>query len=126
LIRGSESELDSAAAPVLEPSGSDSGPRYVLREADRVVGSVSFNRQPLSSEEFGECAVVDGIDAPPASPPGAIRRLLAGAVAVAAEAGLCGAVIHVDSGDTRLVNAARLAGFHHDRTDVRYQLGGLS
>jgi len=126
LIRGVESEMD-IAAPVLEPCGStDGGPRYALRETGRVVGSVTLNRQPVQSEEFGDCAIVDGIEAPPSAPPGALRRLLDGAVAVAAEAGLSGAVIHVDSGDARLVNAARLAGFHHDRTDVRYQLGGIS
>ncbi|EHB55547.1 acetyltransferase [Mycolicibacterium rhodesiae JS60] len=126
LIRGTESESD-LAAPVLEPSGSTAGgPRYALREAGRVVGTVALSRQPVQSEEFGDCAVVDFIDAAPSAPPGALRRLLDGAVAVAAEVGLSGAVIHVDSGDTRIVNAARLAGFHHDRTDVRYQLGGSS
>ncbi|MBB3600561.1 hypothetical protein FHT40_000194 [Mycolicibacterium sp. BK556] len=125
LIRGAESESDLTAAPVLEPCGSTaSGARYALREGSRIMGSVALNRQPVWSEEFGDCAVVDVVDAAPAAPPGALRRLLDGAVAVAAEAGLFGAVIHVDSGDTRLVNAARLAGFHHDRTDVRYQLGG--
>ena len=126
LIRGIESELD-IAAPVLEPSGSTSGGRrFALREGGRIVGSVTLDRQPVLSDELGECAVVGGIDAPPSAPPGALRRLLDGVVAVAGEAGLSGAVIHVDSGDTGLVNAARLAGFHHDRTDVRYQLGGNS
>lgn len=33
-------------------------------------------------------------------------------------------VLFADSADTALVHAARLAGFQHDRTDVRYQLGG--
>jgi hypothetical protein len=124
LIRGTEPESD-LAAPVLEPCGSTAaGPRFALREAGRVVGTVALNRQPVQSEEFGDCAVVEFIDAAPSAPPGALRRLLDGAVAVAGEAGLSGAVIHVDSGDTPIVNAARLAGFHHDRTDVRYQLGG--
>lgn len=126
LIRGIESELD-IAAPVLEPSGSTTGGRrFALREGGRIVGSVTLDRQPVLSDELGECAVVGDIDTPPSAPPGALRRLLDGVVAVAGEAGLSGAVIHVDSGDARLVNAARLAGFHHDRTDVRYQLGGNS
>jgi hypothetical protein len=42
---------------------------------------------------------------------------------VAADAGLDSISIHVDSDDTTLVNACRLAGLQHDRTDVRYQLG---
>ena len=127
LIRGADSEPELVAAPVLEPSGSTgSGARYALREAGRVVGSVTVNRQPVLTEEFGDCAVVDRIDVSPSAPPGAVRRLLDGVVAVAGDAGLAGAIVHVDSGDARLVNAARLAGFHHDRTDVRYQLGGNS
>ncbi|GAY17548.1 hypothetical protein [Mycobacterium sp. shizuoka-1] len=127
LIRGLDSDLAVSAAPVLEPSGSTArGARYALREMGRVLGSVTLNRQPVASEEFGDCAVVDSVEASPSAPPGALRRLLDGAVAVAGEAGLSGALIHVDSGDARLVNAARLAGFHHDRTDVRYQLGGSS
>lgn len=32
--------------------------------------------------------------------------------------------LFVDSEDVAAVGAARLAGFHHDRTDVRYRLGG--
>jgi len=46
-----------------------------------------------------------------------------GAAALAHEAGLTGVLIHVDSDDSEMVNACRLAGFQHDRTDVRYQIG---
>ncbi len=52
------------------------------------------------------------------------RRLLDGAAALAHEAGMTGVIIYVDSDDTDMVNACRLAGFQHDRTDVRYQIGG--
>lgn len=127
LIRSTEPELSFTAAPVLEPSSSaGGGARYVLREGGRVVGSVTLSRQPVLSQELGDCTVVTDIDVPPSAPSGALRRLLDGAIAVAAEAGLAGAIVHVDSGDSRIVNAARLAGFHHDRTDVRYQLGDSS
>ncbi len=126
LVRGIESDSD-LAAPVLEPSGStESGARYTLREMGRIVGSATLNRRPVFTDEIGDCAVIAEIDAPPSAPPGALRRLLEGAVAVAGEAGLCGAIVHVDSDDAGLVNAARLAGFHHDRTDVRYQIGSSS
>lgn len=127
LIRGTESEVDLVAVPVLEPSGSTgSGRRFALRESGRLIGSVMMRRQPVLSEEFGECAVVSAIEAAPSAPPEALRRLLDGVVAIAADAGLSGAIVNVDSDDTRLVNAARLTGFHHDRTDVRYELGGSS
>ncbi|MCX2930022.1 hypothetical protein ORI20_07045 [Mycobacterium sp. CVI_P3] len=125
LICGTDSGVD-VAAPVLERIGSDGGPRYALREGGSVVGWAMLNRQPVLSEGLGDCVVVDRIDAAASAPPGGLRRLLDGVVAVAGEAGLAGAIVHVDSDDTRLVNAARLAGFHHDRTDVRYQLGGSS
>jgi hypothetical protein len=46
-----------------------------------------------------------------------------GTVVALREAGLDGIAIYVDSDDTTLVNACRLSGFQHDRTDVRYQLG---
>ena len=46
------------------------------------------------------------------------------AAALAHEAGMSGVIIHVDSDDTGMVNACRLARFQHDRTDVRYQIGG--
>jgi hypothetical protein len=39
---------------------------------------------------------------------------------------MTGVIIHVDSDDTGMVNACRLVGFQHDRTDVRYQIGGQS
>ena len=52
------------------------------------------------------------------------RRLLDGAAAVVHEAGMTGVIIYVDSDDTGMVNVCRLAGFQHDRTDVRYQIGG--
>lgn len=125
LIRGTRPDHELAAAPVLETIENPCGnPGYVLRESGRVVGTATLNRTPVESEEFGACAVVEHIEPSPSAPPGALRRLLEGLAVVAHEAGRPGLLVNVDSDDLPLVNAARLAGFHHDRTDVRYQLGG--
>ena len=136
LIRSCDPSPDSAAAPVLEPlSGSalqeiswycpasGRGQDLGLRESGRVVGAMHLNLQPVQSDEFGDCATVDRIAASPASGSGELRRLLQSAAVHAHEAGLTGLVIFVDSDDLDLVHAARLVGFQHDRTDVRYQIG---
>ena len=94
-----------------------------LREAGRVVGVAALNLRAVESEEFWRCATVEALVAPTADA-GSRRRLLDGAAAAAHEAGLSGVIVYVDSDDTSLVNACRLAGFQHDRTDVRFQLGG--
>lgn len=136
LIRSTEPEKEVTAAPVLEPiSGAacddlnwhtrptEAGADYALREGGRVAAVGRLDRQPVASEEFGDCAQVGSVDVSPSAAPGALRRLLEGLASIAHESGLPGVIVHVDSDDTRLVNAARLAGFQHDRTDVRYQLG---
>ncbi len=124
LIRATPPHWERAASPVLEPSGTSAGGRrFVLREGGRVVGEAIVNRTPVDSEEYGACAVVERLDHSPSAPAGALRRLLDGISVVVHEAGLDAALIHVDSNDLTMVTAARLAGFHHDRTDVRYHIG---
>ncbi|WP_059021239.1 hypothetical protein [Mycobacterium sp. M26] len=126
LIRGTEPDPDLAGAPVLEPlQTTDALTRYALREAGRIVAAASLNTRTVDSEEFGLCGVVSDIDTPPSAPAGALRRFLCGIGVVARDAGRTGVVINVDSDELPVVQAARLAGFHHDRTDVRYQLGGI-
>ncbi len=137
LIRPTDSVRDTAAAPVLERirehglehldwastlGGPD--PLYALRHAGTITGVVALDVAPIPSEEFGSCATVSKFSAAPAADGPALRGLLDGTAAVTHEAGLTGLIIYVDSGDARLVNACRLAGFQHDRTDVRYELGG--
>jgi mycothiol synthase len=138
LIRSTESAEQATAAPVLETIGDAAlndlgwaaplargGDRTrALREAGRVVGVVALNLRPVESEEFGSCATVESALAATTADAGSRRRLLDGAAAAAHEAGLSGVIVYVDSDDTGLVNACRLAGFQHDRTDVRFQLGG--
>jgi mycothiol synthase len=97
---------------------------YALREAGRIVGVTVLDMHAVASEEFGRCATIASACAAPAADASQRRRLLDGAAAVAHEAGMTGMIIHVDSDDTGMVNACRLAGFQHDRTDVRYQIGG--
>jgi mycothiol synthase len=136
LIRSTDS-AQAAATPVLEPIAEsvlgDLGwastmtanpPVHALREAGTIVGVVTLDLRPIGSEEFGRCATIDRIVASPHADAGARRRLVDGAAAVARDAGLSGLIVYVDSDDTAIVNACRLAGFQHDRTDVRYQLGG--
>jgi mycothiol synthase len=139
LIRSADAIEDATAAPVLEPLGDaaladlgwvpappDSGHTYALREAGRIVGVAALDLRATTSEEFGRCATIVAAFAAPAADVPQRRRLLDGAAAVAHEAGLTGVIIYVDSDDTGLVNACRLTGFQHDRTDVRYQIGGQS
>ena len=137
LIRSADAVEDATAAPVLEliddaaladlgwvsaPPGSDH--TYALREAGRIVGVTALDLRAVASEEFGRCATIVSAVASPAADALQRRRLLDGAAALAHEAGMTGVIIHIDSDDTDLVNACRLAGFQHDRTDVRYQIGG--
>jgi len=137
LIRPTHSIKESAAAPVLEsidnrsledlvwasPMTGDAR-TYALREAGRVLGVAALSLVAVESEQFGRCATVLAAIAAPDADTGSRRRLLDGAVAVAHEAGLSGVIVYTDSDDIGLVNACRLAGFQHDRTDVRFQLGG--
>jgi mycothiol synthase len=136
LIRATDS-AQAAAAPVLEliaesmlddlgwaSTMTASPPVHALREAGSIVGVATLDLRAVGSEEFGRCATIDRIVAAPHADAGAPRRLLEGAAAIAHDAGLTGLIIYVDSDDADLVNACRLAGFQHDRTDVRYQLGG--
>lgn len=136
LIRSADAVEDTTAAPVLEAiddvalaelswvsatSGGDHA--YALREAGRIVGVAALDLRATASEEFGPCATIVSAFAAPAADVPQRRRLLDGTAAVVHEAGLTGVIIYVDSDDTGIVNACRLAGFQHDRTDVRYQLG---
>lgn len=137
LIRTTESAEEAAAAHVLEPLAVDgkdetlgwvdtssSDELFALRESGRVVGTVALDDRPVMSEEFGECATITARSAAPNAPTQARRQLLDGAAAHAHEAGRSGVIVYVDSDDAEWVNACRLAGFQHDRTDVHFQLGG--
>ncbi len=86
----------------------------------------ALDLRPIESIEFGPCATVIHAVAAPTAGLSTRRRLLEGAAAVARAAGMRGVIIHAAADDARLVNACRLAGFQHDRTDVRYQLGEVS
>jgi mycothiol synthase len=136
LIRTAGAVENATAAPVLEPID-DAAPAdlgwvsappggddtYALREAGRIVGVAALDLRAVVSEEFGRCATIVSAFAAPAADALQRRRLLDGAAALAHEAGMTGLVIHIDSGDPEMVHACRLAGFQHDRTDVRYQIG---
>lgn len=139
LIRSTDSFEETAAAPVLEPASTESldelgwastvsaaaGASHILRDQRRVIGAVSIDFTPLSSEEFGSCATVRAVATAPTHTDAHTRKqLLNGAAALAHESGLTGLIIHVDSTDSALVNACRLVDFQHDRTDVLLQLGG--
>lgn len=137
LIRATDSFEDATSAPVLEPTsvsaledlGWASGlpataACHVLREGGRVIGAVALDLAPVSSEEFGACATVRSVASAPNADARHRKQLLNGAAAIAHEAGRTGLIIHVDSDDSGLVNACRLANFQHDRTDVLLQLGG--
>ncbi|MDZ7884563.1 MAG: hypothetical protein U5N53_17485 [Mycobacterium sp.] len=135
LIRAAAEQSISAATvldPVSHPGEQAAGwlddfdttGTLALREDGRIVGIAALDLRPIISEEFGASATVLRYRAAPSASPRARRGLLDGLAAVAHEAGLSGVIIHVDSDDTRWVNSCRLSGFQHDRTDVRYQLGG--
>jgi hypothetical protein len=139
LIRSTDAVEDAAAAPVLEPlddgvfaelDWASATPRgdhvYALRESGLIVGVTALDLRAVASDEFGRCATIVATFAPPAADGPARRRLLDGAAAVAHEAGMTGVIIYLDSDDTGPVNACRLAGFQHDRTDVRYEIGRQS
>jgi mycothiol synthase len=140
LIRAADAIEDATAAPVLErtdnavltdlgwasahPGRDDTDDTYALREAGRIVGVATLDPRAVASEEFGRCATITSASAAPTADALQRRRLLEGAAAVAHEAGMTGVISYVDSDNTEMVNACRLAGFQHDRTDVRYQIGG--
>lgn len=137
LIRSTGSTDLACAAPVLEPVSASaldeigwasplagSSHLHALREKGSVVGMVALDLRPVESEEFGRCATVQQALAAPSSDAKALRGLLAGAAAIGHDAGLSGLIGYVDSDNADLVNACRLSGFQHDRTDVRFQLGG--
>lgn len=139
LIRSTDAIEDATAAPVLESiddaaladlgwvsAPPDNDHTYALREAGRIVGIVALDLRATLSEEFGRCATIVSVCASPTADVSQRRRLLDGTAAVIHETGLTGMIIYVDSDDTGLVNACRLTGFQHDRTDVRYQIGGAS
>jgi len=135
LIQAAADET-ATAAPVLQlldsqtladigwaHGGSADGTVVALREAGNLVGLASLDLQPVESPEFGACATIACVANTRPEQTAAIRWMQDGAAAIALEAGLDGIAIYVDSDDTTLVNACRLSGFQHDRTDVRYQLG---
>lgn len=136
LIRGATDFGSNTAASVLEilsrdagldlewAAGVPEGDTHVLRDGGRAVGVMTLNSTPVDSEEFGSCATITGYRVSPTASAKDRRALLDGAAALVHEFGLSGVVIHVDSDASDWVNACRLAGFQHDRTDVRYQLGG--
>lgn len=136
LIRSTESAEKVCAAPVLEEVSATaldhigwasplaaSSHLHALRENGSVVGAAVLDLRPIESEEFGRCGTVREALAAPRNNI-ALRRLLEGAAAFAQEAGLSGLIAYVDSDNADLVNACRLSGFQHDRTDVCFQLGG--
>jgi hypothetical protein len=137
LIRATDSGQAAAAAPVLEPTAESALGQlgwastmagghqvHALREAGSIIALAALDLRAVDSEEFGRCATIDRVVAAPHANASARRRLLDGAAAVAHDGGLTGLIAYVDSDDANLVNACRLAGFQHDRTDVRYQVGG--
>jgi mycothiol synthase len=139
LIRSADAVENASAAPVLEPiddavladlswvsAPPASDHTYALRDTGRIVGVAALDLRAVAAEEFGRCATIVSALAAPAAHAPQRRRLLDGAAALAHEAGMTGVVIHIDSGDPEMVHACRLAGFQHDRTDVRYQIGGRS
>lgn len=139
LIRACDSTHRAAEAPVLEPvdPASSDHPEWwraplatdeicALRVGESVTGLVALDFTPRNSEEFGVCATATTVLTAPTADPSDLCRLLDGAAAIVQDRGLTGLIVHVDSGDTRLVHACRLVGFQHDRTDVCYQVGELS
>lgn len=87
-------------------------------------GRFTLGAQVNDSDEYGRYATID--EFVPAAPDDARSRrdLLDAAAAAAAASGLDAVAVNVDADDRAMVNACRLAGFQHDRTDVCYQIGG--
>jgi len=100
----------SGEYPVLAHSGGG--------ELDGVLG---LDLAPVFSEEFGRCASVRYLMTRPGDR-AAMRDLITAADAPLREAGLDALILYVESSDDDLVAVCRLAGFQHDRTDVRYEL----
>lgn len=120
--------LQSVTAEVLDelgwvPSPVPTDRVHGLCEGARIVACAAFRREPVDSEEFGPCTVIHMCAAAPDATVPTLQRLLDGAAAVAQHDGLSGVIIHVDSDATELVNACRLTGFQHSRTDVRLRFG---
>lgn len=136
LVRAAGSDENATPAPILELLDSRAlsdigwahakaanGSVLAHREAGSLVGLASLDLEAVVSPEFGACATIACVAYRRPGEVSAIRRMLDGAAAIADDAGLGGIAIYVDSDDAVLVNACRLAGFQHDRTDVRYHLG---
>lgn len=137
LIRPTDVVEEPAAAPVLESASTATLEELawaallrhhdniaILREGMRIVGAVALDLVPSESLEFGACATIERVVFAPNCDGRSRRDLLDGAAAMAQEAGLAGVIAYVESDDAALVNACRLTGFQHDRTDVRFELGG--
>ncbi len=103
---------------LIRSTGGTAGPG---RTAD-LAGVFTLDLTPVSSEEFGACATVTDYRVDPGAGPEVRRQLIETAAADARDAGLTGVIMHVDSGDADWVNTCRLAGFQHDRTDVRFEV----
>jgi hypothetical protein len=136
LIRAAAPDENAATPPTLElldsrtlddigwaHGGGANGTVLALREAGSLVGLASLDLQAVESPEFGACATIACVAYTRPADVGALRRMLDGTAAAARDAGLGGIAIYVNSDDATLVNACRLAGFQHDRTDVCYHLG---
>jgi hypothetical protein len=102
----------------------DNDQLHALHEDGCLTGAVSLDLSPVESPEFGLCATVRSHAITPTTAVPTLRRLLDGAAALTHEAGFNAMTMYVDSDDALTVNACRRAGFQHDRTDVRYELGG--
>lgn len=135
LIRSTELDAPSAA-PVLEPVTEEacselgwyhgetgSAPLYAMRESGRITGLARLDTRPVDTDEFGMSGTIGNAQVSPSAPPEAGRQLLDGVAALACDSGLSGLIIYLDSDDTALVHHCRLAGFQHDRTDVRFHVG---
>ncbi|MDO3402977.1 hypothetical protein QWI29_23300 [Mycolicibacterium neoaurum] len=125
----------AGAAPVVETitaaevtalgwaGGLGAAPLHAVRSGDQIIGVARIDIDPVESEEFGSCATLTGYRVPPATPAAYRRDLLTATTDIAHREGRTGVIIYVDSDDRDWVNACRLSGFQHDRTDVRFQLG---
>lgn len=106
------------------PVAAFTGAVYGLRAGGEVIGVVALDLRNVESEEFGTCATIKYAATASDTDPRTRRWLLEGAADAAGRAGCSGVIVYVDSDDLGAVHACRLAGFQHDRTDMRYQLGG--